>query len=147
VSCIGDALDPKSKLAPGPNLDLAGSSIVDTGRRKGDQVKKAVVGFNWKSLLDETHTNFLAIHSVLTKCGHEYDGTTLTIYTNSKFYKTKLDDTKHRINLIKALETIGAGNVTIETNPAPAPLKDSQAAAVAAIMGGGEEVTVESDAS
>jgi hypothetical protein len=127
---------------------VAGSSIVDTSSRKGDQVtKKPLVDFNWQSLIEETRTNFVAVYSVLSKCSHEYDGDTLTIYTNSKFYKTKLDDTKHRINLIKAIEKIGAGNPNIETVPTSAPPKDSQAAAVAAIMGGGEEVTVESDAS
>ena len=51
-------------------------------------------------------------------------------------------DSKHRINLQKSLDEIGASDLLIETVGTPSPPKDSQAAAVAAIMGGGEEVSV-----
>jgi hypothetical protein len=70
------------------------------------------------------------------------DGDTLTIYTNGSFYKRKLDDAKHRGNLLVALRATGAGAPMIEILDTPAPPKDSTAAAVAAIMGGGEEVSV-----
>jgi hypothetical protein len=82
------------------------------------------------------------VYSVLAKCSYKFDDSTLVIYTGNKFYKKKLDDSKHRINLQKSLEEIGAGDLLIETIGTPPPPKDSQAAAVAAIMGGGEEVSV-----
>lgn len=150
---VSEHLQPESEPTSGSRFKHGAKLFSDNNggsdeHRKGDHVtKKPLVDFNWQSLIDETRKNYVAVYSVLGKCSHEYDGETLTIYTNSKFYKTKLDDTKHRINLMGAIEAIGAGNPNIETIPTSAPPKDSQAAAVAAIMGGGEEVTVESDAS
>lgn len=99
--------------------------------------------FDWQQLIDHTREHYVAVYSVLSKCGYELSGDMLVIYTKNAFYKKKLDDSKHRINLQKSLDEIGAGGFTIETIPAPAPPKDSQAAAIAAIMGGGEEVSVE----
>ena len=98
--------------------------------------------FNWDSLIEYTRQHYVAIYSVLSKCGYELDQEKLTLYTMNAFYKKKLDDSKHRINLSKALIETGVGNIAIETIGTPPPPKDSQAAAVAAIMGGGEEVSV-----
>lgn len=109
-----------------------------TGSEKLDHA-----GFNWNSIIDYAHQNYVAIYSVLSKCDYEIRGDTLIIYTVNNFYKKKLDDAKYRINLATALEQTGAGNPVIETIGTPPPPKDSTAAAVAAIMGGGEEVNVE----
>jgi hypothetical protein len=43
----------------------------------------------------------------------------------------------------KALEEVGVYELEIHTIPTGVPPRDSQAAAVAVIMGGGEEVSVE----
>lgn len=99
--------------------------------------------FDWDKLIEYTRQNFVAVYSVLSKCGYSIEGADLTLYTANAFYKKKLDDSKHLLNLIKALEEIGAGGFTVITIPTPPPPKDSTAAAVAAIMGGGEEVTVD----
>ncbi|MEO5950386.1 MAG: DNA polymerase III subunit gamma/tau [Candidatus Saccharimonadales bacterium] len=139
---------PQEVMVDGEShVTLIINAAKDMAEFKSTKNVKLPVDFDWQSLINETRTHFVAVYSVLSKCDYEYDGQTLTIYTKSKFYKTKLDDTKHRINLMTSLETIGMNNITIETNSAAAPPKDSQAAAVAAIMGGGEEVVVESDAS
>ena len=47
------------------------------------------------------------------------------------------------MDIIKSLVEIGVGELEIETIPTPPPPKDSVAASVAAIMGGGEEVNVD----
>jgi DNA polymerase-3 subunit gamma/tau len=99
--------------------------------------------FDWDKLIEYTRQNFVAVYSVLSKCGYSIDGAEFTLYTANAFYKKKLDDTKHLLNLLKAFEEIGAGGFTITTIPTPPPPKDSTAAAVAAIMGGGEEVVVD----
>jgi len=99
--------------------------------------------FDWNTLIEYTRQNFVAVYSVLSKCSYELDSPNLTLYTANTFYKKKLDDTRHRINLLKALEEIGAGGIIITTIGTPPPPKDSTAAAVAAIMGGGEEVVVD----
>lgn len=98
---------------------------------------------DWDAFIEYTHQNYVAIYSVLSKCGYEIQGDKLVIYTINNFYKKKLDDAKYRINIAKSLEETGAGDPEIETIGTPPPPKDSTAAAVAAIMGGGEEVTVD----
>lgn len=98
--------------------------------------------FDWNQLIEYTRTNYVAIYSVLIKCGYEHSGDQLKLYTGTNFWKRKLDDTKHRVNLVDALIKIGAGDILIETIGTPPPPKDETAAAVAAIMGGGEEVSV-----
>ena len=99
---------------------------------------------DWDKLLDYTKQNYIALYSVLSKCGHELDGTNLTLYTGNNFYKKKLDDNKYSPLLNKCLQDIGVCELNIHTIPTTSPLKDSQAAAIAAIMGGGEEVSLES---
>ena len=98
--------------------------------------------FDWKTLVEHTRKNYVALFSVLSKCAYELEGKDLTLYTNSAFYKKKLDDQKYNTHLYEALKSIGSYELVVHTVPTPLPLKDSQAAAVAAIMGGGEEVTV-----
>jgi DNA polymerase-3 subunit gamma/tau len=97
---------------------------------------------DWDKLIAFTKQNFVAIYSVLSKCTAEQNGETLVLYTSNAFYKKKLDDAKYRANLAHALVETGAGDLVIETIGTPSPPKDSTAAAVAAIMGGGEEVIV-----
>ena len=98
--------------------------------------------FDWKTLIEHTRKNYVALFSVLSKCAHELSGNELTLYTNSAFYKKKLDDQKYNAHLYESLKSIGSYQLTVHTVPTAAPPKDSQAAAVAAIMGGGEEVAV-----
>jgi DNA polymerase-3 subunit gamma/tau len=102
----------------------------------------ASIEFDWDKLIQHTRENYVAIYSVLSKCTHELEGATLRLYTGNAFYKKKLDDSKHRVNLSKSLVDTGIGELNIETIGTPPPPKDSTAAAVAAIMGGGEEVSV-----
>jgi hypothetical protein len=100
--------------------------------------------FDWSKLLDYTRKNHIALYCVLSNCGYEIDNDILTIYTNNKFHKKKLDDTKYSALLSKCLQEIGIYVLDIHTIPTALPPKDSQAAAVAVIMGGGEEVSIES---
>lgn len=103
----------------------------------------SVATFDWKALVEHTRQNHVALYSVLSKCSPEQDADTLTLYTGTNFYKKKLDDPKYRALLIESLHELGVGDVEIETVPAPTPPKDEKAAAVAALMGGGEEVTID----
>ncbi|MFZ1361225.1 MAG: DNA polymerase III subunit gamma/tau [Candidatus Saccharimonadales bacterium] len=99
--------------------------------------------FDWDTLVEFARSNHVALHSVLSKCSYRLDGDTLTLYTIRKFNKTKLDDAKYRAVLAECLIHIGAGDLLIETIPTAAPPTDETAAAVAALMGGGEQVSVE----
>lgn len=110
--------------------------------------KKKVAGsksFDWDTFIAHVKAHHVAIHSVLCKCEPEIDGGTLILYTRTAFYKKKLDDSKYRVLLNTSMEELGYGHIEIETRPTTKPLKDSDAAKVAAIMGGGEEVGLEED--
>ena len=99
--------------------------------------------FDWNAFLSHAREHYVAISSVLAKCGHEITKDGLTIYAVNNFYKKKLDDVRYRPLLAQSLEALGFSNVVINTVPTGSPLKDEQAAKVAAIMGGGEEVIIE----
>jgi DNA polymerase III subunit gamma/tau len=133
-------LQPQTHEAPVPSIDPGVKPLVRSGDRKGEQEE---VDLDWQKLIDYTRQNYVAVYSVLSKCSHEITDGKLLLYTGNNFYKKKLDDSKHRINLQKSLEENGGGGLEIETIPTPPPPKDSTAAAVAAIMGGGEEVSAD----
>ena len=107
------------------------------------QMSKYSDSMDWKAVVEYTRLQNVALHSVLSKCTYELDGANLTIFAGNKFYKKKLDDTKYRPILHRALEESGSYGLTIHTIPTTATPKDSQAASIAVIMGGGEEVSVE----
>ena len=98
--------------------------------------------FDWKALIEHTRKNYVALFSVLSKCDYELINNDLTLYTKSAFYKKKLDDQKYSTHLYEALKSTGSYELTVHTIPTPRPPKSSQAAAVAVIMGGGEEVAL-----
>jgi hypothetical protein len=67
----------------------------------------------------------------------------LTLYTGRKFAKTKLDDPKYLTKLHEALAAQGAAGLLIVTVPTAEPPADAKLAAIAAMMGGGQEVALE----
>jgi DNA polymerase-3 subunit gamma/tau len=98
--------------------------------------------FDFNKLVDYTKKHFVALYSVLCKCAFDLQGSDLTVYAINKFYKKKLDDPKYSSHLYESLQALGY-QLTIHTIPTPRPPQSSQGAAIAAIMGGGEEVSVE----
>ncbi|MDB5176472.1 MAG: dnaX [Candidatus Saccharibacteria bacterium] len=95
---------------------------------------------DWSQLIDHAKQNFVALHSVLSKCTYHFDGKTLTIYAVRKFNKTKLDQSKYQSQLFEALATIGVSDITLDVIPTTEPPADEQLAKIAAMMGGGQEV-------
>lgn len=106
-----------------------------------DQNKKN--NFNWQSVLDylnDHKSEFKGIHAILEKSKPIIKDNKVSLYVLNKFNKTKLD--KRRAVLGKILSESGVGDFEIEIIDRPAPPQNEQAAKVAAIMGGGEEVDV-----
>ena len=99
--------------------------------------------FDFAKLVEYTKQNYIAIYSVLSKCGYELENNVLTLYSVNNFYKKKLDDPKYRPLLFKSLEELGVYGLDIHIIPTAIPPKDSQAAEIAAIMGGGVEVSLD----
>lgn len=128
-------------IKPHPNEKRMEKHIKEKAKPQPAKKKKTSANaFDWDAYLAYMKEHHIALYSILAKCKTEQDGDRLNIYTNTAFWKKKLDDAKYQPLLHKALEELSMGELTIETIPTGAPLKDSQAAAVAAIMGGGEEV-------
>ncbi|MBP9668037.1 DNA polymerase III subunit gamma/tau [Candidatus Saccharibacteria bacterium] len=124
------------------------SSVIEpkpSAKKNEVHTKIEPANFDWETLLAHVRSHHVALHSVLSQCQPALDGDTLTLYTKNKFYKTKLDSVKFRALLASSLQESGMSELTIETKPTAAPLKDSQAAKVAAMMGGGVEVKLEED--
>ncbi len=102
--------------------------------------------FDWNAFIQHTKEQYVALYSVVSKCDYQLEADTLTIYCVNAFYKKKLDDAKYAAHLYDSLAAVGAGTLTVNTIPTRAPIKDSQAAAIADIMGGGIEVSLEAAA-
>lgn len=109
--------------------------------QRKDQNKKN--NFDWQSVLDylnDHKSEFKGIHAILEKSKPIIKDNKVNLYVLNKFNKTKLD--KRRAVLGKILSESGVGDFEIEIIDRPAPPQNEQAAKVAAIMGGGEEVDV-----
>ena len=143
-----DALQPESRPVLKPRETQreavsAGAAVAVGSDDAAPEVRGETKPFDWKALIEHTRKNYVALFSVLSKCTYELENNELTLYTNSAFYKKKLDDQKYNTHLYDSLKALGCYELVVNTIPTAAPPKDSQAAAVAAIMGGGEEVTVQ----
>ncbi|HUC96254.1 MAG TPA: hypothetical protein VMR16_01155 [Candidatus Saccharimonadales bacterium] len=146
----------KSEMTPRSSSDIKQSTVSEENTTSKDQThmksKKTndpvepgkTKKLDWAKLVDYTRKNHIALYCVLSNCGYELSENNLTIYTNNKFHKKKLDDPKYSSLLAECLQATGVYGLDIHTIPTSLPPKDSQAAAVAAIMGGGEEVSIES---
>ena len=99
--------------------------------------------FDWAAVVEYTRVNHLALYSVLSKCDYELNGSDLTLYAVNAFYKKKLDDPKYHTHLYESIKTTSGYQLVVHTIPTRAPIKNSQAAAIADIMGGGIEVSPE----
>ncbi|MBC7869123.1 DNA polymerase III subunit gamma/tau [Candidatus Saccharibacteria bacterium] len=135
-----ELVDSSDKATVGPISDLERSKISEESTPKGEQ---KAADFDSVKLVEYARQNYVALYSVLSKATFVLDGSDLTLYAGNKFYKKKLEDTKYNALIHKCLHEVGVYGLDIHIIPTGPPLKDSQAAAVAVIMGGGEEVSVE----
>ncbi len=95
------------------------------------------VDFPWEQFLDTVGA--VGARAYLAKAGHMYDGQTLTIYAGKKFAKMQID--RALPTLSAALNRLGiTAEITVLASSKPP--KDRQKAAILAMMGGGEEITI-----
>ena len=95
------------------------------------------VDFPWEQFLDAVGA--VGARTYLAKAGHVYDGQTLTIYAGKKFAKMQID--RALPTLSAALHCLGI-TAEIAILATSKPPKDRQKAAILAMMGGGEEITI-----
>ncbi len=134
---------PLAVAKPQPPVQVLAEPAVDEPAPPPRKRPEGPISLDWDALIEETRVNHLALHSVLARCSYQLDGDTLTLYTGKKFAKTKLDDVKYLTKLQEALAVQNADGLLIVTIPTALPPADEKLAAIAAMMGGGQEVALD----
>ena len=131
------AQKPAKPIKDGKSSAASSKSTRAPASNKENQEEKS---FAWDDFLAPLKESAAGAHSILAKCKYRYDGAALTIYAGKKFAKTQID--KALPALAESLQTIGLPDTEITVLAAPKPPEDSQTAAIIAMMGGGEEVSL-----
>ena len=116
------------------------ASSASTAAPAHNKKNKEEKSFAWDDFLAPLKESAAGAHSILAKCKYCYDGATLTIYAGKKFAKTQID--KALPALAESLQMIDLPDTEITVLATPKPPEDSQTAAIIAMMGGGEEVSL-----
>lgn len=126
---------PSATISPQPakSTALPPQSTLQTG---------SSLNFDWEKLLVAIEDT--AISSLLKKAGYSLSGSDLTIYVGNKWSASKLGG-ERLAKIHAALDSIGAGTMNIKLSPQAPPPSDSRLAAIADIMGGGKEVTIDAN--
>lgn len=134
------AAPPQKSTAPikdDKSSAVSSASAIAPASNKENKEEKS---FAWDDFLAPLKESAAGAHSILAKCKYCYDGATLTIYAGKKFAKTQID--KALPALAESLQMINLPDTEITVLAAPKPPEDSQTAAIIAMMGGGEEVSL-----
>ena len=100
---------------------------------------------DWAAVLAETRQLMPALAGILSRSHMHYDKPQLTIYAGTKFFANKLTDSKYLQTIHKALQQLGAEQVNVTISAEAKPPSDPKLAAIATLMGGGTEITLEEE--
>ena len=100
---------------------------------------------DWETLLATAKKNSMGLFSMLEKSTALLEENTLTIFAGNSFRAKRLESAKQQTELREILTAQGAGELDVKISPDNPPIQNSQAADVAAIMGGGQEVKVDAE--
>lgn len=128
---------PAKPIKDGKSSVASSKSTRAPANNKKNKEEKS---FAWDDFLAPLKESAAGAHSILAKCKYHYDGATLTIYAGKKFAKTQID--KALPALAESLQMIDLPDTEITVLATPKPPEDSQTAAIIAMMGGGEEVSL-----
>ena len=98
---------------------------------------------DWQQLLEQAKQHSIGLFSLLAKCGHSYDSGELVLYAGTSFKQKMLSDTKNRLILTEVLQKSHGDGLELTILGEKKPPENEKLAAVAAMMGGGEEVNLE----
>lgn len=100
---------------------------------------------DWSAVLAETRQLMPALAGILSRSHMHYDKPQLTIYAGTKFFANKLTDSKYLQTIHKALQQLGTEQVNVTISAEAKPPSDPKLAAIATLMGGGTEITLEEE--
>lgn len=92
----------------------------------------------WNNILVYAQENIPGIYKWLDKSDYVFEGDKLTVYTKGKFAKQQID------KKVPMIAEFLQGKYTVIINPGTLN-KDAEMAAIAELMGGGEEVQIDAD--
>ncbi len=127
-------------VTPGVETSIVETPTTHTPKKRGPNGKTTI---DWPGIILYTKDHSIGLHSVLAKCSVDCEDGSVTVYCKNEFYKKKLDTPRYRQALQDALGAITDCEWDIITIASNAPSKNEHVASVAAIMGGGEEVSVD----
>ena len=134
---------PTSKSTPKETTEKHNISAESSDHKKVVESGGLIKDFDWAKMLEYIRTNHLPLHSVVHKSVTTYENGVLNLHFTYAIHKKKLDDGKYRQMLTTALIDVYTSCPEITTSSGKLPPKNEHAKAVAAIMGGGEEVSLQ----
>ena len=138
TNAAASAEQPPTPSASATDHTPAEQSTVASANDETPAADSTSVDFPWKQFLDAVGA--VGARTYLAKAGHAFDGQTLTIYAGKKFAKMQID--RALPTLSAALNRLGiTAEITVLASSKPP--KDRQKAAILAMMGGGEEITID----
>lgn len=102
-----------------------------------------LTNFDWNKFTQSAKDQSIGLYSLLAKCGNETEGGRLIIYSGTTFTKKKLENSKNMQIVAGIISGEYGDDIEIEIKNGTKPPKDDKLAAVADLMGGGEEVNLE----
>lgn len=133
-----------SNKQPGKSKEKPAAAQTTPDEQPSSDTSPAPLGdeqpFPWTDYIANIKPHSTGVFTLLSKSGHHFDGSVLTIYAGKPFTKKQID--KLLPQLASSLESVGVKDGTVQVLETPAPPKSSQSAAILDIMGGGEEVSL-----
>lgn len=99
--------------------------------------------FEWEPFAAAAKEQSIGLYSLLAKCGHEIGTNQLKIYGGTSFTKKKLEDPKNMQIIGGIISNTYGDDVEVQIISGTKPPADDKLAALADLMGGGEEVNLE----
>lgn len=133
--------DPEEAITP--QVPSKERSTTKSSAPKKSSSLGNLTNFDWSKFTESAKEQSIGLYSLLAKCGNETEGGRLIIYSGTTFTKKKLENSKNMQMVASIISAQYGDNIEIEIKNGTKPPKDDKLAAVANLMGGGEEVNLE----
>ena len=100
--------------------------------------------FSWDKLVSEIKKQSFGLYSLLSSCNYSFSDNTLTISTSQEFNKKKLEDSKNHSVITQVLASSSLNEVDVVIKKEGPRSANQDIVDIIAIMGGGEELSMES---
>lgn len=99
--------------------------------------------FNWDAFIAQAKETSMGLFGPLSSCDYEFSDGRLTLFAGKPFIKKRLEDVKNLPLVSEIVRKSQGGEVELIIKSGKKAPQDEQLAAVADIMGGGEEIKLE----